>query len=381
VNKKVVTIGFLILLFGVSIINILTPQNSFSEYENRYLQQFPKLDADDIFSGKFSENLAAYSADQFIGRNGWISLKTLAELAILKKDNGRVYFGKGGTLFDATEEIDGKQLEKNLNSLAEYIETMNSQIPNLDSSVLLVPTSSEILSDFLPPYAPVPDQQAVIKKVSDRLNGTAKVYNPTELLKSHKGDYLYYRTDHHWTTDGAYTVYSGWAKEIGLEPLPKDSFVISQISSSFYGTLHSKANLFTIKPDTVNAYNFKDNVIVEAKFGEKDVRNSLYFDEYIGKKDVYSYFLGGNKPLVEITTTTNNGKTIMVIKDSFANCFVPFLCKHYEKIVVVDPRHLNTDYLELARQNNITDLLVLYNVPNFTVDRNIPRLAPKKSEK
>jgi hypothetical protein len=377
-NKKVISISFVLLLFSVSIINILMPQQSFSENENRYLQTFPDLNSEDIFSGKFSEYFASYSSDQFMGRNAWISLKTISELTLLKKDNGRVYFGSNGTLFDATEKIDNKQLNKNIGYISDYISFLQSHLTKLNASVLLVPTSTEILSDHLPLFAPVADQQSVINKVSKELNGTAVVYDSTTLLKSCKGNYLYYRTDHHWTTNAAYLVYTGWAEEIGLTPLTKDNFSINQVSSAFYGTLHSKANLTTIKPDTVNVYNFTDHIPIKAEYGEDDVRDTIYFDEFVDKKDVYSYFLGGNKPLVDITTGTKNGKTIMVIKDSFANCFVPFLINHFERILVVDPRHLNTDYADFALQNNITDLLVLYNVPNFTIDKNISRLSAYK---
>ncbi|HQA15642.1 MAG TPA: DHHW family protein [Candidatus Avimonas sp.] len=377
-NKKAVSICFAILLFGVSITNLFAPKRDFSEYENRYLQQFPDLNAEDILSGKFSKDFVAFTSDQFIGRNGWISLKTISDLAVLKRDNGRVYFGKNGTLFDAGEKIDLEQLEKNMGFLADYITLLKSRLPQLNASILLVPTSSEILSEYLPPYAPVPEQQAAIDMVVEKLSKTASVYDPTKLLKENKVNYLYYRTDHHWTTDGAYLVYAGWAREIGLTPLSEQDFTIKKISSSFYGALHSKANLMTIKPDSVNVYCFTDDVQVLADFGGGDKRDSLYFEEFIQKKDVYSYFLGGNKPLVDIATNADNGKTIMVIKDSFANCFIPFLTKHYQRIIVADPRHLNTDYLELAEQSGITDLLVLYNVPNFSSDKNLSKLTANK---
>ena len=164
-NKKAVSICFAILLFGVSITNLFAPKRDFSEYENRYLQQFPDLNAEDILSGKFSKDFVAFSSDQFIGRNGWISLKTISDLAVLKRDNGRVYFGKNGTLFDAGEKIDLEQLEKNVGFLADYIKQLKSRLPQSNASILLVPTSSEILSEYLPPYAPVPDQQAAIDMV------------------------------------------------------------------------------------------------------------------------------------------------------------------------------------------------------------------------
>jgi len=303
-NKKIISIGFALLLFSVSIINLIIPQRSFSENENRYLQMLPALNFEDIISGKYSENFASYSSDQFFSRDEWISLKTVAELALMKKDNGRIYFGSNNTLFDATEKIDNKQLDKNTNVISEYVHTLKSTLPDLNATVLLIPTSTEILSDLLPAYAPVPDQHAAIRKVSKQLNGKVTVYDPTDLLKANKNNYLYFRTDHHWTSAAAYFVYREWAKQTGLTPFSQDDTTVEQVSSSFYGTLYSKANLFTIKPDLVMAYRPLKATPVWANYGQDHITQTLYFGEFLDKKDKYSYFLGGNKPAVEIKTGT-----------------------------------------------------------------------------
>ena len=353
-NKKVLSIGFVVLLFSLSIINLLKPQRDFSENENRFLQKFPSARADTIFSGKFSSDFADYSSDQFIGRDGWISFKTIAELSLLKKDNGRVYFGKNGTLFDATEKIDENRLLENTVIISDYIEALREKLPGLDASVLLIPTASEVNSELLPTFAPVPDQQTAIRSVKAVIWENAKVCDPTDLLKSSKGNYLYYRTDHHWTTEAAYLVYTKWAQENGLNPVSREDLDVRQVSGSFYGTLYSKANLFTIKPDSVKAYSFSGAVPVSAAYGKNKTTDSLYFNEYLSEKDKYSYFLGGNRPLIEINTGTKNGKTMMIIQDSYAHCFVPFLTSHYERILVLDPRYLsNIDYQEYAVENNV----------------------------
>ena len=111
-------------------------------------------------------------------------------------------------------------------------------------------------------------------------------------------------------------------------------------------------------------------------YGKDDVRDTLYQDEFLEKKDKYSYFLGGNHPQVEINTSTKNGKVLLLIKDSYAHCFVPFLAAHYETILMLDPRYLVTDVAALAQEKGVTDLLVLYNLPNFAVDKNVPRVTP-----
>ncbi|MDD4546620.1 MAG: DHHW family protein [Oscillospiraceae bacterium] len=374
-NKKVVSIGFVLLLFIISLINILQPQRTFSENESRRLQKLPVVSMDNIFSGRYTTQFEKYTSDQFVGRDGWTGIKTLAELTMLKKDNGRVYFGKNGTLFDATETVDEKQLINNAGFVREYIKSVRKELPEVNESVMLVPTASEIYSDLLPAFAPIPDQQAAINKVKAVFGDDVALYDPTNLLNSSKGEYLYYRTDHHWTTHAAYIVYTDWAQKNGIKPLTQADFDIIQLSDLFYGTLHSKANLYTIKPDSVMAYRFTDAVPVSANYGSNNVSNSLYFKEYLETKDKYSYFLGENRPLIEITTATKNGKTLMFIQDSYAHCFIPFLTSHYENILVLDPRHLDTDYKSYAVKNKVTDILVLYNLPNFSVEKTLKRLV------
>ena len=376
-NKKVISIGFAVLLFGVTVINLLVPQKDFSESENRYLQKLPALNAEDIVSGKFSQDFEKYTADQFLGRDGWIGLKTITELAMLKKDNQRVYFGKKGTLFDAGESIDEKQLVKNAEAVAVLARALKAGNPDFHASTLLIPTASAVLTDRLPAFAPVADQEAALKKAETLLKDDAPLYDATGLLKNHLDIPLYYRTDHHWTTQAAFLVYGEWARVNGLSPLPESAFRTETVSDSFYGTLYSKANLPTIQPDSVTAYTPLQPVEVLVLYDDGSVEDTLYKEEFLKQKDKYSYFLGGNHAKVEITTGTKNGRVLLLVQDSYAHCFVPFLAVHYERILVVDPRYFKEDVYDYAVQNGVTDLLTLYNLPNFSVDRYAANVRPE----
>lgn len=375
-NKKVIAVGFSSLLFTASLVNLFCPKREFSENENRYLQQSPSFHTEDVLSGKFTKDFETYASDQFIGRDGWISLKTMSELAMLKKDNGRVYFGKDGSLFDASEAVDDKQLDKNTQAVIRYFQKLREKTPDLKASVLLIPTASAVGKDKLPAFAPVPNQAEGLDRVSAAIGNAATVCNPIDLLAAHSNEYLYYKTDHHWTTDGAYLVYTEWAKQYGLEPTPYNAFSVETVSDSFLGTLYSKANLLTIKPDIIRTYQYKQPIPVTADYGKGIITDSLYFNEYLSQKDKYSYFLGTNQPSVEIHTGTKNGKTLLILQDSYSHCFIPFLTAHFENILVLDPRYNpNADYTAYAEEKDVTDVLVLYNLPNFSVDKNIGRIA------
>ena len=275
-NKKAISIGFVVLLFGVTAANLLVPQREFSENENRYLQTLPVLNAEELLSGKFSQSFEKYTADQFLARDGWIGMKTIAELGMLKKDNQRVYFGKDGVLFDAGEAIDDKQLTENTEAVAAFARALREREPSLNASTLLVPTASAILTEQLPAFAPTPDQQAALKKAASLLAGDAPLCDMTELLRDNLDTPLYYRTDHHWTTQAAYLVYADWAKAAGPSPLPAAAFTTETVSDSFYGTLYSKANLPTLKPDSVTAYIPVRPVEVRVDYGAGTASDSLY---------------------------------------------------------------------------------------------------------
>lgn len=388
-NNRITVFGFLILLGIMILIGLLTPNRVFSPEENRDLQQRPKLSLQQIFTGQFMKDFETYTADQFPGRDRWVGIKTRADLAIGKKDNGQVYFGKNHYLFPI-DQIDEKQMEENLSTLTQFIQNISKVKPKLEISVMMAPTSSQVMSFDLPKHAPVPDESKLIgqvKKAVEQASIKSGAKKPifvdpqaalTGALASHGKEQLYYRTDHHWTTLGAYTAYQTWARSVGLSPEPTDRFDILPVSRDFYGTTQSKTGLGGLMPDTIYTYEQKGGSrVVSVTLKDTDANGgirkaqSLYDPSYLKKKDKYSYFLGGNHSLVDIQTDVANGKTLLLIKDSYANCFVPFLTNHYQRIVMVDLRYNKESLLPLIKEIQASDVMVLYNIIQFANDRNL----------
>jgi hypothetical protein len=379
----VVTGAFLATLGGVTVVNLLAPQREFSDTENRTLQTFPALSADEIFSGRFMTAFDTYASDQFVGRDAWVGLKSTAQFAALNKDNGRVYFGRDGYLFEKTEAYDSSLVQANCEAVASFIDKARALSPGLDARVMLVPTAAAILPEKLPPLAPVPTQAAVIDSMRQAVGETALV-DPTGWLSRHKEQGLYYRTDHHWTTAGAYIGYLALMEGrtdgtlFGL-----DDFERRTVAEDFYGTIQSKCGLPWIRPDTMEIfYNpEQDGCTVTWEDGSLD---GLYDPSFLQTKDKYAYFLGGNHPLTRVATGTKNGKTLLLLKDSYANAMVPFLTQHYETIVLVDLRYYRDSLLPLFEEG-VDDLLILYNVSGFaaekTVAANLPLVLPEEIKK
>lgn len=374
-KSKIRTILFAGLIISISILNIISPSKAFSSKENRYLQSLPKANKEDIMSGEFSSDLEKYTTDQFIGRDLWIGVKTALDLAMLKKDNTRVYFGKDDYLFDVDKAIDVEQMDKNIVNVNKLLEKLQSINREIKLTTLLVPTKSQVLKDKLPKYGPLVDEVALLEKIQSSLNSNIKIVDLMDKLIEKKDEYIYYKTDHHWTTVGAYYGYKKYMEEMGQIALDQSEFTIETISNHFYGTSYRKANLLFALPDDMFIYKPQNDISYKVTYNLESHTNTLYDETFLNKTDKYSYFLGGDKAIVEIDTSTKNNKSIVVLKDSFANSLIPFLINHYEKIIVIDTRYFNSSISDFIKDNEVNEVLFLYNTQNFLQEKTFSKFA------
>lgn len=367
---------FLSLTLVFSIWNLLRPTRSFSENENRYLAQFPEVTAEAVLDGEFSEEYETYLADQFPLRDSWISLKTRMELLIGKKDINNVYFGDDGWLIDKYRgTLDEDRIADNLSKLGDFTAYAAEKLGSEHVRVMLVPTASAVLDNHMPPFAEDFDQAALIAQAAGLCpDGVALDLLP--VLGAHKEEPIYYHTDHHWTTLGAYYGYAAWAESIGLAPYAQEDFTVETASDAFYGTTHSKVNV-SVQPDSILRYtpNWPVSYHLTFNLGEKE-SGSLYDETKLEGKDKYSYFLGGNNPIVEITSSCGEeGRRLLIIKDSYSHCFAPFAVNHFEETTLIDLRYFNLGVKQYMEQEEFTDILVLYSTANFADDRNLNTLV------
>lgn len=374
-KNKVSTIffaGFLILL---SMLNILRPEKTFSNKENRYLQTLPEISGENIMSGKFADEFNDYSSDQFIGRDYWIGLKTISDLALLKKDNGRVYFGKEDYLFDLDDGIDQKQYRKNIENINIFLDTIKKENEDIDIYALLIPSKSSIMKDLLPLNAPLIDEEEIIADLNKSLKENINILNIIDLFNEKADQYIYYKTDHHWTSKGAFYAYTYFLKNKGQEALTEDEFTIERVSKNFLGTNYRKANLYLGEPDEIHIYTPRKEAESTIIINQQDEVKSFYDETYLDKIDKYSYFFGGDQSIIEIESSVKNGKKILLIKDSFANSFIPFLEKHYENILVIDPRYYKASIIDFIASEEIDEVLFLFNIQTFVQEKTFYMLS------
>lgn len=373
-KSKVRSILFVLVLLGLSIFNIIQPSKAFSNKENRYLEQFPELSFKSILSGQFSTDFEKYASDQFIARDNWIGLKTLSQLAILKKDNGRVYFGKDDYLFDVENGLSSEQFTLNIKNLNKFANSIINK--DIKIRALLVPTKTEILNDKLPSNAPVTDEKLLVEKIKAAIDKNIVVTDLIDKFKKHSNEDIYYKTDHHWTSKGAFYAYEEYLNFIGASPLKEEDFIIESVSDEFYGTSYRKANFYFGNPDTISKYTSRNPVDLEISYNNNMTQsNDLYNNEFLDKTDKYSYFLGGDKALMEIKTSVKNDKTLVVLKDSFANSLIPFLVNNYEEIIILDTRYFNNSIGQFINEREVDEILLLYNIQTFVNEKSFVKFG------
>lgn len=364
----IMSITFIVYIFTFFGMQLLAKDKTFSELENRNLTTKPTFTLASLLDGSYGETFETYIADQFPLRNQFISTKSYSELLLQKKDNNGVYIGKDGYFLQDFREPDLDLALKN----AGYI---NELAKDFTVYVGLAPTATKVLEDKLPNYATPYDEAAYIDVFYNALSNQVIKLDFLSILSQNKTEPIYYKTDHHWTTLGAYYAYTTFCHAADLVPLTLRDFKIEDVSDTFYGTLFSKGNFSFASPDTIQLfYPHKAEDLEVTYEATGKTTSSLYEYSYLDTKDKYSVFLDNNHPLIKIKTSVKNGRKLLVIKDSYANSFIPFLTQHYEEIQVIDLRLMNVPVATFAREASISEILLLYNVQNFSVEAKLSLL-------
>lgn len=322
--------------------------------------QKPQFTIVDFVSGKFSDELEQYLTDQVPLRDDWVTLKIYLELAVGKRESGGVYIGRDKYLMDKFTSYSKKQLAANAAALAELQKKLAAEDISMDT--ILVPVAAQVLTDKLPAYAPVADYAAILEVLTDAGVDTVDMLTA---LAAHSGENIYYRTDHHWTSLGAYYAYCAWRD---IEP-NADEWTQEILCDNFHGTTWNKVPLPTVPAEEITAWYKHEYHNVSYNGGEYET-NSIYECKYLSGSDQHAVFLNSNQAQTVISGSGKSGK-LLLIKDSYGNTFSQFPVEDYAEVHVLDLRFFKGDVTEYAKENDITDALVLYGVQNFVKDTNL----------
>jgi len=370
VNRRLQGRLLSVLLVGLAALFLLVwlvlPDRDFSESENRGLAQAPKLTFSSLADGSFLEGMGDYLADQFPGRDLWISLNLTMNKLLGQKEFKGVYLCADDYLIQIPSEPNYPQAERNLAA----VESFAKRYPELNMVMTVVPNAATIHADLLPANAPVRDQLEDLNWIQSQLK-IVEFCDVTPVLMEHSDEYLFYRTDHHWTSLAAKYAFHCIAPQLNIRPVTEEDYTTYRVSNTFEGTLSSKSGSHTAL-DQVDIYiphTSVDYYVHYADTGE-DI-SSLYRRSALNQKDHYTVFFGGNYSRVDITTTADTERCLLVFKDSYANCAIQFLYPYFDHITMIDPRYYYDNIDLVIKSEGITDVLFLYNADTFLGDTSL----------
>lgn len=363
-SNKLITIliVFIILIFNITF--IFSKKHDFSSLENRYLEELPKFSFKELFDGYYIKSLENYINDHFPLRNTFMKIKTKTDKILGIKDINNVYLGKDYLLERYNEP-------KNSDKIIKKLDYLYSNLNYVNMNLMLVPTSISLYNEYLPMFSYIEDELESIKYIYDNIKfDSIDVYNT--IKENSKYYEMYYKLDHHWTTYAAYYAYQEYCKTNNIDYISLNKFNIEKVTDSFRGTLYSKVLDDSYKPDSIHIFSLDDTDYTVYYNDTKKETKSLYDYSYLDKKDKYSMFLDNNHSMITITNNKINSKTkLLVIKDSYANSMIPFLVNHYKEVIVVDPRYYKKSIIDYVKDNDIKDILILYNIIGIDTDKGI----------
>lgn len=368
-------IFFLLLIFGMTALTLLYPTREFSERENRSLAQLPMPTVESCLTGEFEKDYETYLTDQFPERDGWIGMKTAIERMTLKQETKDIYFADQNYLIEAhSKSFTAPTAANNIRYLQTFMEKCAGKYGKDHVTAMVVPNAVDILKELLPPYASPYDEADYLKQISDAMP-EGVWFDSREVLQSHMDRQLYYRTDHHWTTEAAYYVYEAWAKERGLLPMELEAYTQRIMTNSFQGTIDAKVGGENAC-DSITVFLPKDEMQYQIRHAaDGTVTDDFCEESFLDTRDKYGIFFGRNQGLIEVSVENTSGKRLLVVKDSYANCFLPFTFHDFSEVDFVDLRYYNESLAEYMEKGQYTDVLFLYNAAGFAEDASLIKLG------
>ena len=360
-----VVVGVLLLLF------LVIGDNSWSTSEHRKLTSLSDVSLKDVFKGTTQQTLESYVSDQFVFRDSFLTARSDLAVAFGEREHNGVFYGKDDYLLENFPGMD----EEILSQQTEAVSAFAGKYPELAQYMIVCPTSSEILKLKLPSGAVTGDEEEYVSELKSGFGDLLTYIDVSKTLRNHRDEYIYYRTDHHWTTLGAYYAYKASVSAMELDS-SLDNFEAIPVTNTYQGDLRAKSGYGSQTYDTINVYFYQDSTFLQvvdyADTGEKTA--SMYSSSALSTQDKLDVFFNGEHPEITINTSSSSEKKLLVLGDSSALSFVPFLVTHYREIVVINPSLFTEDLGKVISKEGITDVLYLYHASNLASDMSLTKL-------
>lgn len=374
--EKGVNGAFLALLtafiFALGILIFILPTSDFSKDENRALASFPEFSLEALAEGDFTAGVQKFYSDQFPFRNTFVGIKAVTELSQLKLENNGVILGSNGYLIKKIEYNDYSVAEKNLAAIKEFSDRMTEL--GIDSSTLIAPRAIDVLESHIHPAFSDERSSMIWSYIENSGTNIVDIRNSLK-AKDFVGRDVFYKTDHHWTTLGAFYAYEALSKSLGYTPNSTTHYDIEEVTDSFLGTTYSSSGIKWASPDKIELYRYAgDSEFLTEILDTGEEFYGFYDFDALEDKDKYLVFLGGNYGHVRITKNSEHERErLLIIKDSYANALIPFLAEHFD-LEIVDPRYYRQPLSELIPTLNVDKALVLVNADTLATASELSKI-------
>ncbi len=368
------TLIFLAFIYILSALFIVMPKSEYSQSEKRYLEKFPETSFETIANGEFENSFETYLADHFPFRNAWVGINAYYNYSIGNNGNDGVYVCKDNYLINEPVSKDNR-IEINAKAIADF--SKNVDVP---VTVAIVPSTGYVMNNVLPAVHNSYNDDKYFETVISKLKKSKDKIGFVDLRKTfknyaEKGTQLYYRTDHHWTTEGAYLGYTKLCKKLGIKATPKEKFDIKNYKN-FYGTTYSTSGFWLTPSDNIQVWNNKSNsqkniTVTITEGDEVKTYHNLYFLNHLREDDKYPVFLDGNHAVVNIENKNVKEGKVLIIKDSFCHSMAPFLADNFNTVTMVDMRYYKNSISDMVKEGNYDNVLFVYGIDNLATDSDL----------
>lgn len=360
--NRITAVIVLLFIAGFLTMTLLREKGTDSYQENRRLAELPEFTLSSLTDGSCTEKLGSCFTDHFAGRSYWLCINGAISANLGESSVNGVYVADDMLL--AMPEMDE-------NSFDECISAVNDYAVNYNGIVyfVAVPSSSGVYSERLPQYFDSNSEKELIDSLYNSLESDIRKIDAYNILKMLNDNYIYYRSDSRWTSYGAYCVYRTVIQKLGFLPAAYDKYTIEHVTGDFRGNLYNISQYTGVKSDILDVYSYSGGAEITECVGYNNdgtfYEKKLYDKSYIGTNDMYKLYLGEDAPFVRIRTSVNNEKKLLVIKDDYGDCFIPFLLQHYSEIAVISPDYLENGVSSFINPDDYEQTLFLYGIENL----------------
>ncbi len=364
-DQKLLCMIFCGFLAVISVLFLVLPKEDFSPLEKNYLEKPPVFNWKNFTSGKWGEDVESYMADHIPGRNFFVGLNAYVDLLTGRQVSKGVYLAEGNRLVQTPTAWDQVQAQKNMDAIRSFAEILGREV-----DLMLIPSAGWAARDRLMGLTDPYEDEAHIARLYELAGSGIRTFDIVNLFKAQEDPAsLYYRTDHHWTTEGAYLAYAHYMQQKGRGYRDQADFEIQSIQG-FQGSTYSESALWLTPGEELQLWHGSDDLTVVNGESPDTVHQGVFYEERLQEVDKYTVYLDGNHSTVRIQNPNKDGK-ILVIRDSYSNCLGTLLAESYGTVVLVDLRYYKDPVSQLCLEEQFDDILVCYSMENIMTDTNL----------